>query len=229
MAIDFAELNPLKNFDIGIGVIGSALLVLFIAVFIICLIGVIIFLYLNKRKYKYKIPLTKKVGERTIRVKTFLAKDFPIGRAGDKLWFVKGIKKYIMPATLQSAPNEFTHHEREDGEWINVEYPDVDLHMKQMGVKFVQQDMRSNRIAISDILEQRFKDQKTFWEKWGNMIMQLIFYLVVTMMMIVIFYQWSDIVDKISILVDKLQVTEKAVSGGSIVPALLFMMWRNRK
>ena len=134
-----------------------------------------------------------------------------------------------MPATLQSAPNEFTHHEREDGEWINVEYPDVDLHMKQMGVKFVQQDMRSNRIAISDILEQRFKDQKTFWEKWGNMIMQLIFYLVVTMMMIVIFYQWSDIVDKISILVDKLQVTEKAVSGGSIVPALLFMMWRNRK
>ncbi len=227
--VDFAELNPLKNFDIGIGVIGSALLVLFIAVLIICLIGVIIFLYLNKRKYKYKIPLTKKVGERTVKVKTFLAKDFPIGRAGDKLWFVKGIKKYIMPATLQSGANEFTHHEREDGEWINVEYPDVDLHMKQMGVKFVQQDMRSNRIAISDILEQRFKDQKTFWEKWGNMIMQLIFYLVVTMMMIVIFYQWSDIVDKTSILVDQLQVTEKAVSGGSIVPALLFMMWRNRK
>ena len=225
--VDFAELNPLKDFDIGIGAIGSALLVLFIAVFLICLVGVIIFLYLNKRKYKYRIPLTKKVGERTIRIKTFLAKDFPIGRAGDKLWLVKGIKKYISPATLQTAPNEFTHHEREDGEWINVEYPDVDEEMKQLKVKFVQQDMRSNRIAIADILEQRFKDQKSFWEIWGNMIMQLIFYLVVTMMMIVIFYQWSDIVTKVSGLVDKLQVTEKAVSGGSIIPAMM-LMWRRR-
>ena len=227
--VDFAELNPLKDFDIGIGAIGSALLVLFIAVFLICLVGIIIFLYINKRKYKYKIPLTKKIGERTIRIKTFLAKDFPIGRAGDKLWLVKGIKKYISPATLQTAPNEFTHHEREDGEWINVEYPDVDEEMKQLKVKFVQQDMRSNRIAIADILEQRFKDQKSFWEKWGNMIMQLIFYLVVTMMMIVIFYQWSDIVTKVSGLVDKLQVTEKAVSGGSIIPAMILMSFRRRK
>jgi len=226
--VDIASLNPLKNFDIGIGAIGSALLVLFIAIFVVCLVIVIIFLYINKRKYKYKIPLTKKVGNRTIRVKTFLAKDFPIGRAGDKLWLVKGIKKYISPATLQTAPNEFTHHEKEDGEWINVEYPDVDEQMKQLKVKFVQQDMRSNRIAISDILEQRFKDQKTFWEKWGNMIMQLIFYLVVTMMMIVIFYQWSDIVTKVSGLVDKLQVTERAVSGGSIIPAMM-LMWRRRK
>jgi len=227
--VDIAGLNPFANFDIGIGAIGSALLVLFIAVFLICLVGVIIFLYLNKRKYKYRIPLTKKVGERTIRIKTFLAKDFPIGRAGDKLWLVKGIKKYISPATLQTAPNEFTHHEREDGEWINVEYPDVDEEMKQLKVKFVQQDMRSNRIAIADILEQRFKDQKSFWEKWGNMIMQLIFYLVVTMMMIVIFYQWSDIVTKVSGLVDKLQVTEKAVSGGSIIPAMILMSFRRRK
>jgi len=227
MAVDIASLNPLKDFDIGIGAIGSALLVLFIAVFVVCLTGVIIFLYLNKRKYKYKIPLTKKIGERTIRVKTFLAKDFPIGRAGDKLWLVKGIKKYIMPATLQTGANEFTHHEREDGEWINVEYPDVDEVMRTMGVKFVKQDMRAGRIAISDILEERFKDQKSFWEKWGNMIMQLIFYLVVTMMMIVIFYQWSDIVTKVSSLIDKLDGME-AIRNPSIIPAMIFM-WRSRR
>jgi len=227
MAVDIASLNPLKDFDIGIGAIGSALLVLFIAVFVVCLTGVIIFLYLNKRKYKYKIPLTKKIGERTIRVKTFLAKDFPIGRAGDKLWLVKGIKKYIMPATLQTGANEFTHHEREDGEWINVEYPDVDEVMRTMGVKFVKQDMRAGRIAISDILEERFKDQKSFWEKWGNMIMQLIFYLVVTMMMIVIFYQWSDIVTKVSSLIDKLDGME-AIRNPSIIPTMIFM-WRSRR
>lgn len=221
--VSLGELNPLKNFDIGIGLIGSALLVLFVAIFLLCVIGIIIFLYINKRKYKYKIPLTKKVGNRTIRVKTFRAKDFPIGLAGDKLWFIKGIKKYISPATLQTAPNEYTHHEREDGEWINVEYPDVDEHMRQLKVKFVQQDMRSNRIAIADILEQRFKDQKTFWEKWGNMIMQVVFYLIVTMMMVVIFYQWSDIVTQVGGLVDKLAVTNAQCGGGSIIPAMLLI------
>lgn len=226
--VSFASINPFGNFDIGLGMIGSMLLVLFLAVFIVCLVGVGIFLYLNKKKYKYKIPLTKTIGNRTVRLATYHAKDFPIGRAGDKLWYVKELKKYISPAVLQTAPNEYTHHEREDGEWVNVEYPDVDVEMRKMGVKYVQQDMRSNRIAISDILEERFKDQKTFWEKWGNMIMQIIFYLIVTMMMVVIFYQFSDIVSKISILVDQLKVTQKAVGGGSIVPALMFMFWRKK-
>lgn len=227
--ISLSQLNPIKNFDIGIGTIGTFLLVIFIAVFILCLIGVLIFLYFNNKQYKYKIPLTKKVGNRTIRVATFKAKDFKIGRAGDKLWYVRGVKKYISPATLQTAPHEFSHHEREDGEWINVEYPDVDEQMKKLKVKYVQQDMRSNRIAIADILDARFRDKKSFWEKWGNMIMQLIFYLITTMFLVIIFYQWSDIVTKIAGLIDKLDTMEKAKTGGSIVPAMILMSLRRRK
>lgn len=227
--VDFSQLNPFKDFDIGIGMIGSVLIVLFLAVFILCLIGIVIFLFINKRKYKHKIPLTKKIGNRTIRVATYVAKDFPIGRAGDKLWFVKGIKKYISPATLQTAPHEYTHHERSDGEWINIEYPDVDEEMKQFGVKYVKQDMRSNRIAIADLLEARFKEKKSFWGQWGNMIMQLIFYLIVAMMMVVIFYQFGGIVDKISGLVSQLETTNKQCGGGSIVPAMILFMIRRKK
>ena len=226
--VDLANLNPFQNFDIGVGLIGSMLLLFFLSVFILGLIGVGIWVWINKKKYIHKILLTKKIGGRTIRIASYWAKNFPIGRSGDKLWYVKGAKKYISPATLQTAPNEYTHHEREDGEWINVEYSDVDEKMKQFGVKFVQQDMRSNRIAIGDILEARFKDKKSFWDKWGNMIMQLMFYLVVTMMMVIIFYQFSDIVTRISGLVNQLQVTEKAVKGGSLIPALL-LMWRKKQ
>lgn len=226
--VDVGSLNPFAKFDIGIGTIGSVLLVFFLAIFILGLIIVAIFLYINNKKYKYKIPLYKKIGINTIRIAKYKAKDFSIGKAGDKLWFVRKVKKYLPPASVQTAPNEYTHFERSDGEWINISMPDIDVDLKKLKVKYVHQDMRSNRIAIANLLDQRFADKKSWWEKYGNLVTHLIFYMVVTIMMVVIFYQWSDIVTKISGLVGQLQTTQKACGGGSIVPALIFLFRRKR-
>jgi len=52
--------------------------------------------------------------------------DYNISMAGDKLWYVPKAKKYIGVGSLQSAPNEYSYFEREDGEWINFEIPDID-------------------------------------------------------------------------------------------------------
>ena len=220
------------SFDIGIGAIGNALLIFFLAVLIIGLGAVGIAMWLNNKKYKHKIPLYKNIGNRTVRVAIYKAKDFKIGNAGDKLWFVRGVKKYIPPATLQNAPNEYVHFEREDGEWINISMPDIDADMKKMGVKYVHQDMRANRIAISNILEQRFTN-KSFWDKYGDMIVHLIFYIIVTISLVVIFYQWSDIVEKTSTLLDKIIALEDQRTpkgAGSLVPALMpLMFWRKKK
>jgi len=228
--VDVAQINPFKNINIGgVGQIGSALLIFFVAIFVLALVGVSIYLFINSKKYKYKIVLYKKIGNHVIRVASFKAKDFNIGKAGDKLWFVNKVKKYIPPATIQTAPNEYTHFEREDGEWINIAMPDIDEDLKQLKVKYVHQDMRSNRIAISNLLEQRFADKKTFWDKYGNMIIQLIFYLVVTICMVVTFYQWSNIVEKINFLVDKLDVTDRACGGTGIIPAMIMVCFRRKK
>ena len=219
------------SFDIGIGAIGNALLVFFLGILILGLVIVGVSLIINNKKYKHIITITKKVGNITIKVATYKAKDFKIGNAGDKLWFVKKVKKYISPATLQSGPREYTHHEREDGEWINVCYPDVDEDMKKMGVKFVHQDMRANRIAISNILDQRFTD-KGFWDKYGNMVINVIFYLVVAISMVVIFYQWSNIIDKTNILLDRIIILEdqrKSSTPASLIPALLPLIFRRKK
>ncbi|GAG88306.1 unnamed protein product, partial [marine sediment metagenome] len=132
------------------------------------------------------IPLKKKVGNRVMRIGTYKAKDFKIGRAGDKLWYIPKLKKYIIPATMQSAPNEYTHFERTDGEWINIEDEDIDEKMQKQGVKYIHQDMRSNRIAIADILDARFRDKKSWWEQYGALVTYVIFYLVVAVAMVVI-------------------------------------------
>lgn len=228
---DLSQLNPIGS--VSMGNVGTVLLVFFVAILILGGIGALIIMHFRKKQFKYKIPLTKKVGNKTIKVATYFAKDFPIGKAGDKLWFVKGVKKYISPATLQTAPNEYTHHEREDGEWVNVEYPDVDEQMKALKVKFLHQDMRANRLATDRLLEQRLM-KKGFWEKWGVVIGYVIFFLVITVSMVIIFYQWSGVITQFSEIVSKMDaiIEKQNVNSGvsSIIPALSpLLFWREKK
>ena len=213
------------------GLLGLGLLIFFISILIVGLIGVGLFVWIQKRQLKYTIPLEKKIGGRVIRIATYKAKDFKIGSAGDKLWYVPKARKYIAPATIQTATNEYTHFEREDGEWINVGYPDIDLEMKQKKVKYVHQDMRSQRIAISNILDSRFKDKKSFWEKYGGMITQVIFYFITCLCMVIIFYQWGGIIDRTNALLDKIIAYENLKKpANSIVPAFVpLLLWRIKK
>ena len=165
------------------------------------------------------------------RVRTYKARIFPIGKAGDMLWFVAGVKKFIPPATIQSAPNEFWHWEREDGEWINFSLCDLDEDQKKAGVKYIHQDMRSQRIATSNILEQRLIN-KGFWDKYKDMITHVIFYVITTLMLIVIFWQWSDITTKVSGLISQLDVVYSRCSSGgagTLVPSAIFLFFRRKK
>jgi len=214
----------------NIGSIGFALLIFFLAVFVVLMIGGGLFYWVQRKKLKHTIPLYKKIGSRVIRVATYKAKDYSISRAGDKLWFVPKVKKYIGVGSLQSGANEYSYFEREDGEWINFELPDIDTQMKVAGVKYIQQDMRSQRIAISNILDQRFANKQSWWDKYGNLVTYTIFYLVVAISMVVIFYQWSDIIDKTGLLLDRIVAYEnlKCPNIQGVVPAFAMFFLRRR-
>ena len=127
--VEVSDINPVSGLDMGS--MGMVLLIFFLAVLIMGLIGLGIWMYLARKQLKYTLPLYKRIGNKVIRVAIYKAKDFKIGRAGDKLWYVPKVKKYIGCGILQTAPNEYTYFEREDGEWINIEMPDVDEQMKK--------------------------------------------------------------------------------------------------
>lgn len=216
-----SSVNPLSN--VSLGGIGFGLLIFFLALLILGLVGVGIWVFLQKKQLKYTVPLEKKIGNLTIRVATYKAKDVKVGMVGDKLWYVPKAKKYITPATIQTAPNEYTHFEREDGEWINIGYPDIDLEMKQKKVKYVDQDMRVKRIAIGNILEDRFKDKKSWWERYGHLVTHIIFYFVVCLAMVIIFHQWGTIVDKTNVILDKIIAHEQSQETIGVVPAFVML------
>jgi len=228
---ELSNINPFGKFDIGLGAIGNALLLFFIAVVIFALIGWLIWWRIQSKRYYLRIPIFKLIGNVPTRIRTYKAKIFPIGKAGDCLWYAGGIKKFLPPATIQSAPNEFWHWEREDGEWINFSLSDLDTIQKKAGVKYIHQDMRSQRIATSNLLEQRLIN-KGFWDKYGDMVTHLVFYIIVTLMLIVIFWQWSNITTQVSGLISQLQGFECIGMKTGIVPVKeflpLLLFWRRK-
>ena len=216
---------------IKMGAIGIGLLVFFGALLIVALIGIGVFMWINKQQLKYEIPLYKMIGGKPMEVAKYKAKDFKIGFAGDKLWFVPKAKKYIMAGTIQSVKNKFLHFEREDGEWVNFGLEDIDAQMKTAGARYIQSDMRAGRIAISNILESRFKGKQSFWEKYGSMITQTIFYMIVSISMVIIFYQWGGIIDRTNELLGRIIAYEElkcpAIVG--VVPAFIGLTIRRKK
>jgi len=229
-----ADANPFGKFDLSLGFIGNALALFLIVVLILGGVGWLIWWRITSKAYYIKIPLYRLVGNVPTRVATYRARRFVIGKAGDYLWYTKGVKKFLPPATIQTAPNEYMHWEREDGEWINFGMGDLDRDQKKAGVKYIHQDMRSQRIATANILEQRLIN-KGFWDKYKDMIVHLVFYLVVMICMIVIFWQWSKITTQVSGLIGQLDNVYKTCSGKGIIPEgvapslIGLMFWRKKK
>lgn len=207
---DFSSINPLANVNLGskLGTLGGILLVVFIVAIILGLIGALIYWYYIKKQYWIQIEVSRIIGGHPQRVAIYEAREIPFGMAGDKLWRVcpKGFNKFeiikwLPVGKLQSAPRMFKYWIREDGEWINYRDTNIDEKSREMGVVFVQEDMKLQRLATERLLEQRLLN-KTFWEKWGTTIMMLIVFLIVAVCMVIIFYQWSKLLDKMSPIID---------------------------
>lgn len=229
--VEISDLNPFGNFDVGLGTVGNVLILMVLAIVIVGMVGFLVWFRIDRKRYKIIIPLYSLIGNKPTRLGTFRAKEVPMGKAGDKLWFVKGVKKYIPPATIQSAPNEFWHWIREDGEWVNFSMESLDTKIQKAGVQYIQQDMRLQRLATDRLLEQRLL-QKGFWEKWGLVIGYVIFFLVITVSMIIIFYQFSSVVEKMGALIERVDqiIQRESKQGSSLLPAFAFLLlWIKEK
>jgi len=201
--IDVNSLNPFANVSVGgMGKYGAIAVIIIIALVIIGAIALLIYWRTVKKRYWITIEVSRLIGGNPMRVATYQAREVPFGMAGDKLWKVatgifKKTVKWLPVGKIQSAPRVWKYWIRQDGEWINYQDGDLDEVSKKMGVRFVQEDMRLQRLATERLLEQRLMN-KTFWEKWGTTVMMIILFLVIAICMVIIFYQFGKLLDKFS-------------------------------
>ena len=230
-----ANLNPFDKVDSSS--LFKVFAIIFIAVLLIGLIGFIVWYLINRKKWWIRIPLYKKIGNVPTRIGILKGKVMPIGRAGDCLWFVKGagLKKWIPPAEMQTANKEYLHYVREDGEWVNFVLADIDEIQKKAGVKYVKTDMRLQRLATDKLLEQRHL-KRSFLEKWGVVIGFVIFFLIISISLVVFFHQYSKVVDNLgSVMAQADQIMTKAAKIGgnsgtaNLIPAIIPLLLLRRR
>lgn len=200
--VGIEDINPFADFSIGgMGTFANIGIVVVIAILILAGFGLLLYVIIVKKQYWIKIKVWREIGNVPTNVANYTAKEVAFGRAGDKLWRVASggifkfkVLKWLSVGKVQSAPREFWYWIREDGEWINYQQENINLISKRMGVKFVQEDMRLQRLATDRLLEQRHMS-KTFWEKWGNTIMTIILFMIIAIAVVIVFYQFSKVVE----------------------------------
>jgi hypothetical protein len=206
--VSFSEFNPIGGFKLAsMGTFGTIMLIVVIAVLLIGFVGVFLYMFFTRKSYYIKIHVFRKVAGVPVRVAIYSAKEVSFGYAGDKLWRVAPagfwklkVVKWLPVGKLQSSAFEYWYFIRKDGEWINYIQDDLDEVSEKMGVKFVQEDMRLQRLATERLLEQRHME-KTFWDKWKDTIISVVLFLVIAVSVVIIFYQFGKILEQINPMV----------------------------
>ena len=183
-------LGPLGN--LSATNLGTILLVLLVSLLVIGLIAWLFYIWYKKRLYNEKVWILGNVGNTPQIKRIDRARFVKIGNAGDRLFHFAKMKRYVVPPTLQSGNHLWIFWEREDGELINVAYEDVDFKQRSMGIKFVDADMRMQRLGIEKNLEHRLQ-KKSMWEQYGALIVNIIFLVLVTVCLVVLFMRLEGV------------------------------------
>lgn len=153
----------------------------------LCVVAYLVILHL---RYNKKIKVFKKVGLQIIPVAEDKGWEERLEMAGDTWLRVRKSKKILPTPSIQMGKNEYWYYVREDGEWINFRLGNFDEQMRELGAYFVDMDMRLQRLGIRKNIQDRF-NKVTFWQKYGGMIMSVVYILVVTICLVILFRQMS--------------------------------------
>jgi len=203
---------------------GDLLLYIVAGLLVAICIGIGAYFIFQEMKFNKKIVLFKKISGKIIPVARFKGMFERLGKAGDYWIKTRGLKKILPRPKLEISKNVYWYFEREDGEWINFDLEDIDERFRKAKIKYLDEDMRLQRIGIQRNLKERY-DQATFWQKYGGMIMSAMFILIITICLVIIFNKINDLVKALPVLARALEsvanaMKDTAVSQGSgIVPA----------
>lgn len=191
---------------------GNWIVYFLIAIVGAILLALIIYMIIAHLKFNKKIILFKRVAGVIIPVGFDKAILERIGLAGDTWLRTRKWKKILPRPKIEMEKSVYWYFEREDGEWINFSLGDLDEDMKKADAYYVDEDMRLQRLGIQRNLKDRF-DKVGFWDKYGAQIMMVLFMLIVTICLIIIFNKINDLVKALPQLAQALESLANAIKS----------------
>jgi hypothetical protein len=156
--------------------IGTAIVPILFAIFVIVLAGgIIIFVFMDRKLYNKKIVLFENIsGQGYQPIFNDRARSIKLGSGGEELLFLKKKKVYRTAYGRKMGKDTYWFCVGQDGYWYNVVLGDVDAQMGMLDVEPIDRDMRYMHVAIRKNIEERYNKPK-FMEKYGTIMMSGLF------------------------------------------------------
>lgn len=204
MAVDFGgTLSAITEGAKGVGFVGVGVVAWLAVVLIFGVIsGAIAWIYLRKKKFKYKIIVWKKIGgnwKPALKDKAFEMKQ---GKDGTTIFYLGKLKKIIARPSLQVDDNTFYFFERSDGEWINFVPADFDEISQSMGAHFLDKEVRHVRLALERNMSERLEKRPSWLAQHWTVVAGIAFITMLGIMVFLLFDKWIELAGTVNAAVE---------------------------
>jgi len=139
MALDLKSTFGINNLNLS--GIGSGVKILGIFLLVAIVIGIVLFIVLNRKQYTKQIKVFMEVNGFTRMTMQTKAKEFVIPQTNIRVFKLKN--GLIIPRpTILTATNEYWFFVRNDNEWINFSITNMNKELKEMKIQYDHTDMR---------------------------------------------------------------------------------------
>lgn len=145
---------------------------------VLSLVGIVFFailaafgayIYIQKKKYKYKVIIFKRIdGEFRVAGRD-KAKIENLSTIGDQIFKLKKNNKTLPMPSRQTGPDTYWYFISDDGEWINFGPGDFDQQRREMGADFLDKEMRYARTQLEQAADKKY-NKESFLQKYGGVL-----------------------------------------------------------
>jgi len=193
------------------GLVVGVILFLLVSVIVGSIIVYLVYRNLQKKRFNKKIQLFEKIDGRYRPTKKDVAMEIKVGERGDTCFYLNGLKTYKPRYNIQTGENVYWVAVREDGEWINIGMEDIDLSMREAKVVYTDADFRYAAAGLHKAFKGRFEKGETFWQKYGQTILSIVYVVVMGVMIFLALGQFMKVIGSLSSVISTLDpLLEKA-------------------
>lgn len=178
----------------SLGIIPTVLIWVIAIVGLFILVGGGIAIFVWNRSYNQIIHLWATVNGQPQEIGLHRGKWRKVSDEGgtDRLLYVRWIKRWELPMYMTGKNHWHFHRRESDGEWINFKFQNIDELSRIMNIKFIDGDIRMQRVANEKILRNRLQ-KKTDWLAIAAQIGYVLFFIFIFIALIVLFSKLIDV------------------------------------
>lgn len=226
-------MGQVLGFDTGISIPsftasfgGGILTTILILILVSMSIGILIWIYLDKKTYNRKIVVFENIaGQGYQVVYKDKARLVNIGDGGEELLWLKKKKVYRTAYGRKMGKNEYWFAIGQDGYWYNFLLGDLDAKMGMLDIEPIDRDMRYMHVAIRKNITERYR-KIGIMEKYGTIIFSGLFIIIMTFALWLLIDQIGELINQASGVVEgakkvmdptlkALSYADSVCSGGS--------------